>query len=229
MIGNDIVDLSDPESACESHHARFDRRVFTPEEIRWLSIDHSGAGGPWILWSAKEAAYKAARRDAADVVFSPTRFTVELDRSLCGSVRHGNRRWPVRVQIDGACVHAVVSDESFRGTLSGSCRLTGAGLRDPSEGVRRFAISTIAEQLGVAVSELRIEKVDRIPRLIWVRRVAPVALSLSHHGSFAGFACRDPQTDETERMRRRAADRGVTIPRDVSSCEGSFFEQGGFR
>ncbi len=197
MIGNDVVDLFDPESSREACHLRFDRRVFTPVELEVLSTDHTVVQRRWILWSAKEAAYKAARRECSRVVFSPARFVVNLDRSLCGSVSYGIRRWPVRVRIDGDCVHAVVAEnESFADTLSGSRRLTTAELRDPSHGVRRFAIVSIATELGVATSDLRIEKVDRIPQLIVAGEAAPVALSLSHHGSYAGFAYRpDAQRD----------------------------------
>ncbi|MFB3117138.1 MAG: 4'-phosphopantetheinyl transferase superfamily protein [Myxococcota bacterium] len=191
MIGNDVVDLSDSESSREACYLRFDRRVFTPEELEVLSIDRTDVQWRWILWSAKEAAYKAARRESSRVAFSPARFVVNLDRSLCGSVRYGIRRWPVRVQIDADCVHAVVAeDESFAGTLSGSRRLTTAELRDPSQGVRRFAIASIATELGVATSDLRIEKVDRIPQLMLAGEAAPVALSLSRHGSCSGFAVR---------------------------------------
>ena len=204
MIGNDIVDLSDPESSREACHLRFDRRVFTLEEIEALSTDPTDVQKRWILWSAKEATYKAARRECSGVAFSPVRFVVNLDRSLCGLVRYGIRHWPVRVQIDGDCVHAVVSeDESFAGTLSGSCRLTSAELRDPSQSVRRFAIASIATELGVATSDLRIEKVDRIPQLILAGEAAPVALSLSHHGSYAGFACHDPRIEKADRARQR--------------------------
>jgi hypothetical protein len=200
MVGNDVVDLSASESSRDARHSRFDRRVFTPEEFEMLSTDHTDVQWRWILWSAKEAAYKAARRECAGVAFSPARFVVELDRSLCGSVRFGIRRWPVRVQIGGDCVHAVVSqNESFAGTLSGSRRLTTAELRDPSQGVRRFAIASIAAGLGVAPSDLRIEKTNRIPQLIVAGEAGPVALSLSHHGSYAGFACHDSRIGKAGR------------------------------
>jgi hypothetical protein len=201
-------------------------------------MEHSDVQRRWILWSAKEAAYKAARRESAKVVFSPVRFVVDLDRSLCGSVRYGIRRWPVRVQIDGDCVHAVASeDESFAGILSGACRLTAAGLCDPSEGVRRFALSSIATQLGVATSDLRIEKVDRIPQLILAGKAAPVALSLSHHGLYAGFACRDPRIEKADRISQRAAAGKHASVSRLLSHDGSYasltvrlhVEQGGLR
>jgi phosphopantetheinyl transferase len=201
MVGNDVVDLSDPESSRGANHLRFDRRVFTPEELEALPIECSDVQRRWILWSAKEAAYKAARRGRAGTVFSPARFVVELDRSLCGSVTVGDRRWPVRVQVGAECVHAVVSaNESFVGTLSNSRRLTSAELGDPSQAVRRFAITSIAEALAVTASDLQIEKNGRIPQLIVAREAAPVALSLSHHGAYMGFACHDSRFEKSVQM-----------------------------
>jgi hypothetical protein len=174
-------------------------------------MDHSEVRKRWILWSAKEATYKAARRESLDSIFSPARFVVDLDRSLCGSVRYGNRRWAVRVQIDGDCVHAVVSEhESFVGILSGTCRLASNELRDPSERARHFALSSIAAEWGVAISDLRIEKVGRIPQLILAGKAAPVELSLSHHGAYVGFACRDPRIENADWNSQRAATRKAT-------------------
>jgi hypothetical protein len=222
MVGNDVVDLSDPESSHDARHARFDRRVFTHEEFEALSSDHTDTQRRWILWSAKEAAFKAARREAAETVFSPARFVVILDRSLCGSVGIGSRRWPVRIQIAGNCVHAVVSEnESFAGILSGSRRLTVAELRDPSQGVRRFAIESIAAGLGVATSDLRIEKTNRIPQLIVAGDAEPVALSLSHHGSYAGFACCDPRIEIARRTPQWVAAGETAPPARASSRRGS--------
>jgi hypothetical protein len=165
-----------------------------------LSIEYTDVQRRWILWSAKEAAYKAARRECARTVFSPARFVVNLDRSLRGSVRVGILRWPVRVRIGGDCVHAVVSEnDSFDDILSGARRLTTSELRDPSQAVRRFAIASIAAGLGVANSDLRIEKINRIPQLIVAGEAAPVALSLSHHGAYVGFACHDSRIEEAGR------------------------------
>jgi hypothetical protein len=113
--------------------------------------------------------------------------------------------------------------------LSGVCRLRAADLRDPSEGVRQFAISSIATQLGVATSDLRIEKVGRIPQLILAREAAPVALSLSHHGSYAGYACRDPRSEKIDRIIQRVAAGEAALVPDSFSRQGSQVEQGDLR
>jgi len=204
VVGNDIVDLADPDTSRGACHPRFDRRVFAPDEARSLPAEFTDLQKRWILWSAKEAAFKAARRESARVVFSPARFVVDLDHSLSGSVRYGRRRWSARVQVDGDCVHAVVGDpDTISSVLSGACRLAMDELRDPSAAVRRFTLSSLAARLRVAISDLRIERARRVPQLILAGRARPVPLSLSHHGSYAGFACRDPHDEAGELTSRR--------------------------
>jgi hypothetical protein len=94
----------------------------------------------------------------------------------------------------------VSENESFESTLSGLRRLTTAELCNPSQGVRQFAITSIAAELGVSTSDLRIEKINRIPQLIVAGEATPVALSLSHHGSYAGFACHDSRIGKINRI-----------------------------
>jgi phosphopantetheinyl transferase (holo-ACP synthase) len=196
MIGNDIVDLSDPEASPEACHERFDRRVFSPEEFDALPAECDDAQRRWILWAAKEAAYKAAKRTSPRVVFSPMRFAVDLDSSLRGIVQHEERTFSIRVQLDGDCVHAVVREGgSLSGVISGARKLSTRELCDASTSVRRVAIGSIARELGVDRASLQIESVDRIPHLVGHGAQSPQAISLAHHGSYAGFAISDPRVE----------------------------------
>ena len=81
MIGNDVVDLLDPESLPETLHPRFDTRVFTAREREAIAASpgDDAARARWKLWAAKEAAYKLARKRRPATVFSPHRFAVEVD------------------------------------------------------------------------------------------------------------------------------------------------------
>ncbi len=73
MLGNDVVDLLDPESRPESFRPRFDERVFSPDE-RWaIANDPNPLARRWAHWAAKEAAYKLARQIDSKFVFSPGR------------------------------------------------------------------------------------------------------------------------------------------------------------
>jgi phosphopantetheinyl transferase (holo-ACP synthase) len=211
IVGNDIVDLGDPEAhhgadgsvapelarGLGGCHPRFDARVFAPSELATLAVSESKRLMRWVLWSAKEAAYKAARQERAEVAFSPVRFIVHMHPTLRGFVSYEDRRWPVRVAHRGNCIHAlVVNDDEDGSTIWESRRLTATELDDPSRSVREFAVATIARRLNVSASDLRIESSGRVPQLLLANGGKPQTLSLSHHGIYVGFAYRaGPEQD----------------------------------
>ena len=90
-IGNDIVDLNHPGNRGKSRDRRFVSRVFTPEERERID----GADAPdavlWMLWAAKEAAFKAAVKRRQGIPFIPRMYSVALeDRSYSGDCGQGN-------------------------------------------------------------------------------------------------------------------------------------------
>jgi len=181
MLGNDVVDLGDPETRAEARHPGFDRRVFGEAERRAL------ARGPeclrWALWAAKEAAYKAARQGDPRALFSPQRFQVELDGGFRGRVRHPGGTLPVRVTRRGDCLHALAG-----GSGRSRWRVAERSGGDASAEVRALARRQLARALGCPAGELEIARQGRIPR---VRRdTLPLALdlSLSHHGRYLALA-----------------------------------------
>jgi len=195
MIGNDVVDLGDPEAQPEAIHPRFDERVFAPRESEVLSASGAPHRLRWILWAAKEAAYKVVRKLDAHAVFSPRRFVVELDSRLEGRVRHAAREGdpqrvlPVHVEEDRLRVHAVAASAPLwgRSLRQGVAWLPG-DLADARTAARAVALLRVAECLGAAPESLRIEQEGRVP-VVWCKgERAPVDLSLSHHGRFVAFA-----------------------------------------
>ena len=75
-VGNDVVDLRDPDSQPESLHPRWDERVFTESERELLSRSKSRHRARWALWAAKESAFKAARQADPDARFIPRTFRI---------------------------------------------------------------------------------------------------------------------------------------------------------
>lgn len=195
MVGNDLVDLGDAETSAAEIHPRFDTRVFTVEELATLHGSVAPARLRWILWAAKEAAYKLARKEAP-VVFSPRRFRAVLVGSNRAVVTHARRSFAVTIAARRDHVHAVAHSGSVRRgwTLVSGVRRLGAGAPggpalDPSVAVRAFTIAQLARRLGVAAAALSIEREERIPRLVLRGRPADADLSLSHHGRLVAFAC----------------------------------------
>ena len=192
MLGDDVVDLRDPEAAPGATHPRFDERVFAAAERTLLEDAGSPTRLRWTLWAAKESAFKAARKIDSRTVFSPARFVVRLANDGEASVAHAGRSFAVRiVQSDGA-VHAVAlarpapSADVVAGSL-------GVRAGDLSAAARRFAVGRLAAYLGIDPARLAIVRRQRIPLLLVDGRPDAVDLSLSHHGRVIGFAALVPR------------------------------------
>ena len=69
MVGDDVVDLGDPEA--RAVHPRFDARVFGTAERALLAASREPECLRWVLWAAKEAAWKLAAKRGPRPIFSP--------------------------------------------------------------------------------------------------------------------------------------------------------------
>jgi hypothetical protein len=196
-LGNDVVDLGDPEARLDGRHPRFDERVFTPRERAALAASPQRHRLHWALWAAKESAYKAQKRRAPETVFSPGEYEVELSPLpaageagvASGHVRRRGEALTLEVHVDGATVHAVARDH--REANARILRRVAPAVGDPGLSVRRLAAAAIGSALGLDPGELRIA--GRPPALLHHGRALEATLSLSHHGRFVAFAC-SPRT-----------------------------------
>ena len=188
MVGNDVVDLADAETAPGACHSRFDARVFGERERRRLETADDPQRMRWILWAAKESAYKAARRCDPSVVFSPGRFEAQLDAGLHGRVRHPGGALEVEIELLGDCVHALATAPPHgpEPLLRGVAVIESG---DPSERVRGLAIGALAQHFDTSPGALSIRNVGRIPQLFLHEVATACPLSLAHHGRFVAWAC----------------------------------------
>ena len=194
LVGNDIVDLNDPESTLEALHPRFTQRVFSEEERARIARSPDPRSTLWTLWAAKESAYKIALKQEPTAVFSPRAFAVGFDGPRQGASGSGR----VRSASPGVCfrtsrgeswVHVVAwsgpTRLAWRGLVCGVHRCP-AGC-DPSRLARSHARTAVARALGIGRDEVRIEG-DRPPRLGGAGVLWGADLSLSHHGAYTAFA-----------------------------------------
>jgi phosphopantetheinyl transferase (holo-ACP synthase) len=189
MVGNDVVDMGDREILEGPAHPRFDLRVFAPEERAAMRASGQQGRIRWLLWSAKEAAYKLARKLDPGVVFSPSRFVVELEASGDGTVVHEGRRFAVRSAEAGKALHTLALDaEAPSGRLLWAVQVRRRGA-DPSRAARALATRVLAEELGIAPDAIHFERRGRVPSARAEGLAGPLDLSLSHHGRFVAFAC----------------------------------------
>jgi hypothetical protein len=200
MVGNDVVDLRDPDADASTLHPRFDLRAFAECERSSLAAHADAPRERWAMWAAKEAAYKLARRLDGTVVFSPPRFVVSwdsVDAQRCerrGRVRHPAGPFDVLLREGDDHVHAIalLPGTDPAGLVAGidrpDLRVTYAGPEGPGRSARALARAAVGRSLGLPLEALEVRKRGRVPEL-WLRG-EPTAgdLSLSHHGALVAFA-----------------------------------------
>ena len=109
LIGNDVVDLHDPESRPGVIHNRFDARVFSFDEREALSDSASAHELRWTLWAAKESAYKVAKKLDPAVRFLPRDFVVRRITEGRALVMHETGAFDVRLRRTDEWVGAVAT------------------------------------------------------------------------------------------------------------------------
>lgn len=173
MIGNDLVDLRAREAAGKAGDSRFVARVFTAREAELIARSASPDAALWMLWAAKEAAYKVAKKLRPDVIFAHSRYEVTLDEAALtagAGARSVLRAGRVRLQglegLDGAVfpvewrlsptfVHCIAMDadgdfHSLRIAISARTELDrDSAVYEPTERERVSLAARASESLAV--------------------------------------------------------------------------------
>ncbi|HWV38074.1 MAG TPA: 4'-phosphopantetheinyl transferase superfamily protein [Vulgatibacter sp.] len=197
IVGNDVVDLDDPEARGAARRDRFVRRILRPAERRAVEASSDPDAALWARFAAKEAAYKAAVRLHGGAPSAPAAYEVAED--LAWVRLHALRLHLVvetpapRASGRPAFVHAV----AFSGDWDDRPRFAAGPHRgDPGADARSLLAESAAASLGCDPSRLRIVR-DPIagswdgfgpPRLHLDGLPLPAPVSLSHHGRFVAYA-----------------------------------------
>lgn len=107
MIGNDVIDLR--LAAVESNWRRkgYLHKLFFPEEQQLIKQTDDPDRMVWLLWSAKEAAYKIIHRETRQRTYAPQQYRVRLSEAASGLVYYKERQLPFRTLVNGSCLHTV--------------------------------------------------------------------------------------------------------------------------
>lgn len=209
LVGNDVVDLTAPGAGEKHRDRRFLERVFTPQEQAFIADAADPARVLWMIWSAKEAAFKIASKLIPGTIFAHRSFRV-WPRSLhAGRVQYDG----LEVEVDWECnsdfVHCVghigagmrpVSvaarhgDDAFEAAVANqalTARESESVSSIDSVAVRRVA-KCLAKHLGVRDAEIvrvRAAAGWAPPRVECNGQAAPgFDVSLSHDGRFVAAA-----------------------------------------
>lgn len=107
MIGNDVIDLE--LAAVENNWRRrgYLDKLFSPAEQQLIGQATDQDRMVWLLWSAKEAAYKIIHRDNRQRIYAPLKYEVRLSGADTGFIHYDDRAFPFRTVVSGSCLHTV--------------------------------------------------------------------------------------------------------------------------
>jgi phosphopantetheinyl transferase (holo-ACP synthase) len=130
-IGNDLVDLGAREARGKAEDRRFLNRVFTEPEKAWILRSPEPDLTLWICWTAKEAAFKVARKLRPAAVFAHRAYEVRAGDA--GAQRaHGSVSGDAgREKSSGA---AVVPGDPLPARPGGGSYAPGLGPSGPTGG-----------------------------------------------------------------------------------------------
>ena len=199
MIGNDVIDLVDPDSQPGRQHRRFDKLAFTCEERRVLRRMGNSHTQRWCMWAAKEAAYKLLKQTDSSISFAPRRFEVSWQGHDRCTVVHKERTAWVQLRFGNDYVHALAlsdapSDDQQLPPVA-IIRLDAAPQRPPSIEIRKLVKRMASLWLGQKATNLKVVTEEKIPRLVDAKGDHCGYLSLSHHGRYMAFTLLDNRHD----------------------------------
>lgn len=203
VVGNDVVDLTDPAIADHHLRERFVSRVCAPEERDRVTTPFD----LWALFAAKEAAYKALVKLGQAPGFGHREIHVAPD--LC-AVKWRMYDLDLSVTADEQHVHAVAWSHGTERPLARVART----VRPSGDAARELLCELVAAAAGCAVADLEVVR-DPVPGA-WdgfgpprvERRGSSMAgadVSLSHDGPFIAVAAivRKPAFAEASAMPAR--------------------------
>ena len=114
-VGNDIVDLNEPEAIGKFQDKRFINRVFCSSEQHIISAAALPDRALWTLWAAKESAYKIYAKRTSNPAFAHRKFICrppsvgDISSMKQASLKvdcPGDLSVEIQVKLSDSCIHA---------------------------------------------------------------------------------------------------------------------------
>lgn len=187
MIGNDVIDLALAFENKNWKSERFRSKLFSETEKHLILQNKKPQFMVWLLWSMKEAAYKAhQRRFNLKRRYNPRDFKCFLEKTssfeAIGSVRIGEAGYITQSFFDLKKIHSLASASNM---LKPEFRLFEAS----SEIMKSGFLSHFSKTKNWTNPKLQLQKnTEGIPYLYAGSEALQVPFSFSHHGKFSGYA-----------------------------------------
>ncbi|WP_040252708.1 4'-phosphopantetheinyl transferase family protein [Psychroserpens mesophilus] len=186
MIGNDIVDLQQAAKDSNWKRFRFLDKVFTQKEQCIIHSSENQNQMVWLLWTMKEAAYKAHIRETKLPFLNPKRMQCQLGLNNEGVVCIDEKRYHSKSIITSKYIHSIAMKTGFKCPEIHFFKLPET---DQSQMLRGKIVNQISLNKGKELSAIEIKKsAIGVPNVFYNGQQIMEALSISHHGEFGAFA-----------------------------------------
>jgi phosphopantetheinyl transferase (holo-ACP synthase) len=186
MIGNDIVDLKQAVKDSDWNRPGFFDKVFTKKEQCVIFSSENKHQIVWLLWSMKEAAYKAHVRETNHPFFNPKKIQCRLGVDNEGVVYIDNTIYYLKAKITSEYVYSIASNSKEKFIETDVFKLLK---RNQSEAVRSELMTQMSNIIDCDSSSLRIEKtIVGVPNLFLKELQLFNAISMTHHGRYGAYA-----------------------------------------
>lgn len=116
MIGNDIIDLSSAKKESNWKRKGYFDKIFTTNEQQIIKSAPDAEVCVWILWSMKEAAYKANNRITNCKEYAPIKINCELilteNNIYYGKVSYNNLKFHTKTSVSNEYIHTIALHNS---------------------------------------------------------------------------------------------------------------------
>lgn len=186
MLGNDIIDLQAARSESNWRRKGYFQKVFSPLEQDWIKTSPNPDLLVWILWSIKEAVYKAHFRLTQLWEFAPakvkvTKFTLQEERAV-GEVEYHDKIFFSNTFISDTFVHSIALSDPLNFPA-----IQVLALKTPS---RDYELILRSRNL-IKKDQKIVKTTEGIPNIVSKGENLPSPVSISHHGEYLGIIIRD--------------------------------------
>ncbi len=182
MIGNDLVDVEIAFSEKKSENRRFIEKVFSLQEQKLISQSEDKETTLWLLWSMKEAAYKAHQRIVGHAPkLNPRDYKCRLlNFSNLAEVQVSSSFYFINYTCTDRFIHSIATESSVVTVFE--------KIYYKNQDTKSSFIKDYSNKNGLAPGNISIEKDGfGIPFIIDENTKNKVPVSLSHHGNFTAY------------------------------------------
>ncbi len=196
MIGNDIVDLSLAKVQSNWRRKGFLQKIFSEKEQSFLLQKKESERElfVWLLWSMKEAAYKIVSRQEQRRFYRPAAFVCKVMEktmgSISGTVTYAEESIATESLLKTGFIYTVAknNEESLSLNLPDQILKLSISKNLNYNHLHEHTLAQYAKCKNEKIAGLSIQKCQlNIPFIFNQQTTERTAISLSHHGTYAGF------------------------------------------